>query len=365
VTVGVAVIGCGTISHEYLRNLTSFPDLRVLACADLDVARAREVADRYGVPVSGPPELALGVDGVEIVVNLTIPAAHVDVALAAVAAGRHVYNEKPLALDPAGGARLMAAAAQAGVRVGGAPDTFLGAGLQTALRLLAEGAIGQPLTVRTVMQGNGPDRWHSSPEFLFQTGGGPMFDMGPYYLTVLTAAFGPVARVAATARTARAERVIGSGPRAGTRFAVEVPTYVSALLDFAAGPAATTTFSFDAPNADLVFEVAGSESTLRVPNPNYFGGSSALLRAGEREWTEVPAAGITAGRGLGVLEMARAIRAGVPHRASGERALPVVEVMTAAIESAKSGMFVDIVSTVESVDPLPADWDPFTRTLPG
>jgi predicted dehydrogenase len=216
--------------------------------------------------------------------------------------------------------------------------------------------------VRTVMQGYGPEHWHPSPEFLFQTGGGPLFDMGPYYLTALTAAFGPVARVAATARTARSERVIGSGPRAGTRFAVEVPTYVSALLEFAAGPAANMIFSFDAPNRDLVFEVAGTASTLRVPNPNDFDGPSALLRTGDREWKEVPAEGTTAGRGLGVLEMARAIRAGVAHRASGERALHVVEVMTAAIESAKSGMFVDITSTVESVDPLPAGWDPFTRT---
>jgi predicted dehydrogenase len=212
------------------------------------------------------------------------------------------------------------------------------------------------------MMTHGPESWHPNPYFYYQIGGGPMFDMGPYYLTALTAAFGPVARVAATARTARTERVVGSGPRVGARFGVEVATYVSVLLDFAAGPAANMIFSFDAPNGDLVFEVAGTESTLRVPNPNDFHGSSALLRAGEREWTEVPAVGVTASRGLGVLEMARAIRAGVPHRASGERALHVVEVMAAAIESATSGTFVDITSTVESVDPLPAGWDPFTRT---
>jgi predicted dehydrogenase len=364
VTVGIAVVGCGMISHEYLRNLTSFPDLDVRVCADLDTGRAAAVAAAYGVPASGLPERALADPTVDIVVNLTVPAAHVEVALAAVAAGKHVYNEKPLALDPDAGRHLLEAAAAAGVRVGGAPDTFLGAGLQTACRLIADGAIGTPHTARTVLQGYGPESWHESPEFFFRPGGGPLFDMGPYYLTALTAALGPVVRVAATARTARTERVIGAGPRAGTRFAVEVPTYVSALLEFADGPAANTLFSFDAPNWDFVFEIAGTASTLRVPDPNHFHLAPSIRHAGESEWREVPPTGPTAGRGLGVLEMARAIHAGVGHRASGERALHVVEIMTAAVESAGKQRFVDITSTVGRAAPLPGDWDPFVRTLP-
>jgi predicted dehydrogenase len=363
VTVGVALVGCGMISHEYLRNLTRFPDVRVLACTDLDPDRAAQVAGQYGVPASGRPDRALTDPAVEIVVNLTIPTAHVDVALAAIAAGKHVYSEKPLALDPAGGAALLAAAERAGVRVGGAPDTFLGAGLQTVGRLITTGAIGTPQTARTVMQGYGPDSWHPSPEFLFQAGGGPLFDIGPYYLTALTALLGPIVRVGATARTGRAERVIGTGPRAGARFAVEVPTYVSTLLDFDGGAAATSLFSFDAPNDEFVFEVTGSEATLRVPDPNRFDGPAALLRPGETAWTEVPASGPAVGRGVGVLEMARALRTGEPHRASGKRAQHVVEVMTAAIGSATSGRFVDIPSTLDPAPPLPAGWDPYARTL--
>lgn len=362
-SVGVAVIGCGVISHEYLRNLTSFPDVRVLACADLDVGRAKAVAEQYGIPASGPPDVALATADVELVVNLTIPAAHVEVAAAAVAAGKHVYSEKPLALDPAAGARLLEAAAVAGVRIGGAPDTFLGAGFQTAYRLVAEGAIGVPQTARTVVQGYGPESWHPNPEFLFRIGGGPLFDMGPYYLTGLTALFGPVSRVAATARTARPERVIGRGPRAGTRFAVEVPTHVNALLDFHSGAAANTLFSFDSPRPHVGFEVAGTEATLRVPNPNAFGGQPLLQPAGSKEWTAVPERGATTGRGLGVLDLARAIRGGTPHRASGELALHVVDVMTRMTESADRGEFVAVPSTVAAPEPLPVEWDPRARTL--
>jgi predicted dehydrogenase len=364
VSVGVAVVGCGTISHEYLRNLNTFPDVQVLACADLDIDRAKAVAEQYGVPDAGDPERVFANPDIELVVNLTIPAAHVEVAGAAIAAGKHVYSEKPLALEPDGGARLLADAAAAGVRVGAAPDTFLGAGLQTAYRLIAQGAIGVPQTALTLMQGPGPESWHPSPEFLFQHGAGPLLDMGPYYLTALAGAFGPVAKVAASARQARAERMIGSGPRAGTRFAVEVPTHVSALLEFAGGPAANTLFSFDSPlRRHDFFEITGTEATLAVPDPNTFGGSPRLRRNGEEEWTPVPESGAANGRGLGVLDMARAIRAGVPHRASGECALHVVEVMTAIASSARRGEFVPVGSTFAAAQPLPSDWDPHARTV--
>ncbi len=364
VGVGVAVVGCGTISHPYLKNLTSFPDVRVLACSDLDLDRAKAVADQYDVPFVGDLDAVLALADVEIVVNLTIPRAHVEVATAAVAAGKHVYNEKPVALDPASGARLLADAAAAGVRVGAAPDTFLGAGLQTAYRLIAQGAIGTPLTALTLMQGPGPQSWHPSPEFLFQRGAGPLFDMGPYYLTALAAAFGPVARVVASTRQAVAERVIGAGPRAGSRFAVEVPTHVSALLEFAGGQAATSVFSFDSPlSRQDFFEITGTEATLAVPNPNNFTGESRLRRAGSTEWTSVPASGAAVGRGMGVLDLARAIRAGRPHRATGEGAVHVVDVMTAAIESAGRGAFVPVATGFPVPEPLPEQWDPLALTV--
>ncbi len=362
--VGVGVVGCGTISTEYLDNLTSFPDLRVVAVGDLDTERARQTAERYGVPVHGDGAAVIGHPEVELVVNLTIPAVHTEVAGAAVAAGKHVYSEKPLALDRKAGAELLADAASAGVRVGNAPDTFLGAGLQTAYRLIAEGAIGVPLTALTLMQGPGPESWHPSPEFLFQVGGGPLFDIGPYYLTALVGAFGPARQVAAVGRQARTSRVVGSGPKAGNEFTVEVPTHVATLVDFTGGPAATMVLSFDSPLSRAGFvEITGSEATMALPDPNTFHGDIRIRRAGDTDWTSVPSRGPSATRGLGVLEMARALRTGDAHRATGELGMHVLDLMVAIAESAEGGSFVPTITSTVSPDPLPADWDPLTRTL--
>ena len=261
--VGVAVVGCGMISDEYLRNLTSFPDLRVLFCADLVLERAKAQAARYGVPEVGSTDQATAHPDVELVVNLTVPAAHAEVALQAVAAGKSVWNEKPLTLDTVAGRGLLAAAARASVRVGCAPDTVLGAGLQTARRLIASGAIGEPHSALTLMQEPGPERWHHDPEFLFRRGAGPLFDIGPYYLSMLATLFGPADQVAALGRRGQPSRVIGSGPRAGTRFEVEVPTHVAALIGYAQGPAATLVLSFDSPLRRHGFvEITGTEATL-------------------------------------------------------------------------------------------------------
>ena len=243
--VGVALVGCGTISDEYLRNLTSFGDLEVLFCADIDLSRAKRQADKYGVPAAGDTGQALSHPGVEIVVNLTIPAAHASVSLAAIAAGKHVWTEKPLALDVASGRSLLDAASAARVLVGCAPDTVLGAGLQTARRLILDGAIGEPLTALALLQMPGPERWHHDPAFLYARGAGPLFDMGPYYLSALATVFGPASRVAAEGRRAQETRVIATGPRAGTSFPVEVSSYVSALISYAGGAAATVVLSFD------------------------------------------------------------------------------------------------------------------------
>ena len=362
--VGVAVVGCGTISDEYLRNLTSFPDLRVLFCADLDLERAKAQAARYGVPGAGSAAQAAEHPDVELVVNLTIPAAHAEVGLAAVAAGKSVWNEKPLALDTTAGRGLLAAAARAGVRVGCAPDTVLGAGLQTARRLIAGGAIGEPQSALALMQDPGPERWHHDPEFLFRPGAGPLFDIGPYYLSTLATLFGPADQVAALGRRSQRSRVIGSGPRAGTTFEVEVPTHVAALIGYARGPAATLVLSFDSPLRRHGFvEITGTEATLSLPDPNRFDGEIRVRPAGSDDWETIPAAGATAGRGLGVLDMARSIRAGTAHRASGELALHVLDTMEAVARSITAGTFERVPTTFDSPDALPADWDPCAATI--
>jgi predicted dehydrogenase len=362
--VGVAVVGCGTISNEYLRNLTSFPDLRVLYCADLDLERAKAQADRYGVPASGSTAQAVESPGVEIVVNLTVPAAHAAVAAAALAAGKNVWLEKPLALDTGAGRSIIEQADRAGLRVGCAPDTVLGAGLQTARRVIESGTIGVPQTALALMQNFGPESWHPDPAFLFQRGAGPLFDMGPYYLSALASLFGPAQQVAALARQARDTRVIGSGPNAGSSFAVEVPTHIAALIDYARGPAATLVLSFDSPLRRHGFvEITGTEATLALPDPNRFDGEIRVRRPGAAEWTSIPAQGAADGRGLGVLDMARALRDGLPHRASGEMALHVLETMEAIAASAETGAFCPVRSSFSVPEAVPADWDPAARTL--
>jgi predicted dehydrogenase len=363
--VGVAIVGAGNISTQYLNNLTRFPDLLVLRIADLDEARAVTAAREYGVPVAGGLETVLALPEFEIVVNLTTPAAHAAVAAAVLAAGKHVYGEKPLTLDPAEGEKLLADAEARGLRVGNAPDTFLGAGIQSAVRAVAAGLIGTPVAAATAVQGPGPESWHPGPEFLYQRGAGPLFDIGPYYLTALVSLLGPVTKVAATARKARETRVIGSGPKAGTEFAVEVPTHVTALIEFASGAGSASTFSFDSPVRRQLVEVTGTEATLAVPDPNTFGGPLRIRAAGDEEWRELPVEGTDAGRGLGVLEMARAIRAGAPHRASGALAQHVLEIMAAIEDSAREGAFRGIGSTTAKVPVLPVEWDPFADTLGG
>jgi len=371
--VGIALVGAGVISTQYLTVLSSFPDVRVLAVADLDIERARAQARAFDVPAAGDVASALAIPEVEIVVNLTIPAAHAEVATAALQAGKHVYGEKPLALAPSDGARILAEARARGLRVGSAPDTFLGAGLQSAARAVRAGLIGEPVSATAILQGPGPESWHPSPEFLFQYGGGPLFDMGPYYLTALVALFGPAVRVTATARRARTHRVIGSGPKAGTSFAVEVPTHVHALLDFASGPSTSATFSFDSAKPRRVLEITGTEGTLSLPDPNTFdgplriqgfgGGGASQAGGSGGTWRDLPVSGTTAGRGIGVLDMARAVRGGGAHRASGELAQHVLELMASVTASAERHEVVALESGVPPLETLPEDWAPEAATV--
>jgi predicted dehydrogenase len=361
---GIAVVGCGNISNQYLTNLTKFPDVRVLFCADLDLERAKAQADKYDIPGHGSVEQALAHPDVDLVVNITIPAAHAEVATAAVAAGKHVWNEKPLTLNVAAGRALLDQAAANGVRVGCAPDTVLGAGIQSSRRLIDAGGIGEPISALTLLQGPGPQTWHPDPEFLFSTGAGPLFDLGPYYFSTLATLFGPARRVAALGRRPSDTRTIGAGPRAGTEFSVEVPTHVAALVDYAAGEAAQLLFSWDSPMSRNGFvEITGSEATLAVPDPNRFDGDLRVRRAGEKEWTTIPSEGATAGRGSGVVDMVRSIRNGEPHRASGAMALHVLEVMAAAERSAVTANFETIETPFDRPAPLAPEWDPYAEDI--
>jgi len=361
--LGLAVVGCGTISNQYLKNLTQFPDVRVLFCADIDSGRARAQAAAYDVPRFGSVEQALDHPGVGLVVNLTIPAAHAQIAAAAVSAGKHVWNEKPLTLDVATGQQLLEQAQAAELRVGCAPDTVLGAGIQSARRIIAEGGIGAPLSALTLFQGPGPESWHPDPEFLFAKGAGPLFDMGPYYLSTLATIFGPASRVAAVSRQARKARTVGSGPKQGTEFPVQVPTYTAALAEYAAGQAAQLLFTWDSPLSRHGFiEITGTEATLAIPDPNRFGGDLRIRRANDSDWTVIPSAGATAGRGMGVVDMARAIAEGEPHRAGGDMALHVLELMVKIDRSAATGQFEPIETTFDIPSPLNVEWDPYAAT---
>ncbi|WP_422116432.1 Gfo/Idh/MocA family protein [Brachybacterium sp. UNK5269] len=362
--VGVGIIGAGTISAEYLTHLTSFPDIAVHIVGDLFPEAAAARAAEFSVPASGTAQDVLDHPEVEIVVNLTIPTAHAEVSRAIVAAGKHVWTEKPITTDPADAAALLEAAAAAGVRVGGAPDTVLGAGIQTGLRTLRDGGIGTPASALTLFQSPGPESWHPNPAFLFQEGAGPLYDIAPYYVTTLVLALGPVVGVSAVGSRAREQRTIGSGPKAGEVFDVTVPTQVAALLRFASGQNATVLLSFDSPHTRTGFvEIYGTEGTLAFPDPNVFDGDSALTEYRGETATPVPASGATTGRGLGVLEMARALRAGVPHRAQGEIAAHVLDIMVGIETAIGTGATVEVTSSVAEVEPMPADFDPFAATL--
>ena len=362
--VGVGIIGAGVISTQYLQNLTKFPDVDVRFIADIALDRAAAQAEAFGVPASGSVEQLLARDDIEIVVNLTIPAAHVEVGQQILAAGKHVWSEKPLALDAESGAALLATAEQLGLRVACAPDTVLGAGIQTGLRAIARGDIGEPLTATTMFHVPGPEAWHPNPDFLFAKGAGPLFDMGPYYVTTLVHAFGSASRVQAVSSTSVLTRTIATGPRAGETFPVEVPTHHAALIEFDGGQSAQSTFSFQHAMPRMgVVEINGTEGTIVLPDPNMFDGDSTLWRLGKSEPSTLPAVGSTHQRGSGVLDLARAIRTGGTERASGAVAAHVLDVLLGIRTAAEERRPVDVLSKVAPVAPLPEDWDPTAATL--
>ena len=350
-------MGAGKISGIYLENGAMFDDVEFVACADLLVERAEGQARAYGVPKACGPEELLADPEVEVVLNLTVPAVHAEVSLAALEAGKHVYTEKPLAVGREDGRRMLEVAADRGLLIGCAPDTFLGGGLQTCRQVMDEGVIGEPVAATAVMMTHGPEGWHPNPDFFYQPGAGPMFDMGPYYLTALATLLGPVRRVTGSARVTFPERQVTSGPLFGTKITVNTPTHIAGVMDFEGGAVGTLVTSFDVWSEEHArIDVYGTRGTLSVPDPNTFGGPVRVWRSGEDTWTDVPLTHPYAGnsRGLGLADMAQAIRSGRKHRAGGELGGHVLDIIHGFLDSSESGRHVEVTSTFGRPEPLPA-----------
>jgi predicted dehydrogenase len=355
-TTKIGIVGCGNISGIYLEAGRVFDILEIVACADLLPERASAKAAEYHISKACSVQELLADPEIEIVVNLTIPRAHAEVALAALQAGKSVHNEKPLAVSREDGLQLLKLAGERGLRVGCAPDTFLGGGLQTCRKLIDDGWIGEPVAATAFMLCHGHESWHPDPDFYYQPGGGPMFDMGPYYLTALVHLMGPVRRVTGSAQVTFPERLITSQPKHGAKIVVNVPTHVAGIMDFANGAVGTIVTSFDVWAAQVPrIEIYGTEGSLSVPDPNGFGGPVFVRRAGASDWSEVP---LTHGyaknsRGIGVADMAYALRSGRPHRAGGDMAYHVLDIMHAFHDASREGRHVELSSTCTRPAPLP------------
>jgi predicted dehydrogenase len=336
--VKVGLIGCGNIAPAYIRGCRKFSILEVTTCADLNPSAAENLATEYDLRAVSVDAL-LADPEIEIVINLTVPKAHVEVNLAAIEAGKHVHSEKPLATTRADGKKTIDAAKAAGVLVGCAPDTFLGGGGQTCRKLIDDGWIGEPVAASAFMLSHGPEGWHPNP----------------YYLTAMVNLLGPVNRVTAATRISFAERIATSEARYGERIAVEVPTHTAGVLNFAAGPVGAVTFSFDVWQHTLPrIEIYGSEGTLSVPDPNTFQGPVKAWLIKDGEWRDVPLThSADVGRGIGPADMAYAIRSGRAHRANGDMALHVLDIMEAFDEASQSGKHVELATTCAQPAPLP------------
>ena len=353
--VNVGIIGCGNISGIYLKTCRAFEILQVVAVADIDAARAEAKAAEHGVKAMSVREL-LDAPDIDLVINLTVPSVHAEVSLAILEAGKSVYSEKPLATRREDGRAVLETAAAKGLWVGCAPDTFLGAGLQTCRKAIDDGLIGRPVAATAFMMSHGPESWHPNPAFFYQRGAGPLFDMAPYYLTALVNFLGPIERVAGQAVISHPERTVTSKPLAGTVIRPETPTHVTGLLDFASGAVGTLITSFDVWASELPrIEIYGTEGTLSVPDPNTFGGPVRVKRAGEKVWRELPLTHpyTENSRGLGVADLAHAMRSGRPPRAGGDLAFHVLDAMQGVLEAAEAGRRLKLSSTCERPAPLP------------
>lgn len=352
--LNLGIIGAGAISAQYLANLPALPQLNLVAIADLDLGRAAAVAAEQGVRACSVDEL-LADPGVDTILNLTIPAAHAPIALRAIAAGKNVYGEKPLAMSTDEAREVLAAAGRAGVRVGCAPDTVLGTGIQTARRAIDDGLIGTPVAATATMVTPGHERWHPNPDFYYTAGGGPLLDMGPYYMSALVTMLGPVDRVVGVASHLRDTRVIGSGPRAGESVPVSIDTHVTGILTHESGAVSTLVMSFDAvATLAAPIEVHGDAGSLAVPDPNRFDGVVRHFPLGGDGWADLPvSAGYrNSGRGFGLADLADTAEGAEP-RAGGRLAFHVLDVLESVLRSADSGREERVESTVARPPAVP------------
>jgi predicted dehydrogenase len=352
--IKVGIIGTGNIAPAYARGCAPFENIELVACADIRPEVAAVFAAEYGLQALSVDDL-LADPEIDMVINLTIPRAHAEVALQVIEAGKSVHNEKPLAVTRQDGQKILAAAKAKSVRVGCAPDTFLGAGGQTCRKLIDDGAIGKPVAATIFMAIHGHESWHPNPAFYYDIGGGPLFDMGPYYLTALVNLLGPIKRVSGSTSRAYNERIATSEARRGEVLPVHVETHLAATLDFAQGAAATMIMSFDVWAHHLPrVEIYGTDGSLSVPDPNHFKGPVSLWTPETREWREMPLThSDEVSRGIGVADLAYGLQTGRAHRASGALAYHVLDAMHAVEESSLSGKHILLTSTVEQPAPLP------------
>ncbi len=355
--IRVGLIGVGNISPAYIQGCRSFDVLDLVACADIDIERARTVAQENNIPRASSVEDLLGSDDIDLVINLTIPSAHAAVSMQILAAGKHLYSEKPLATNLADAKAIMESAEARGLRVGCAPDTFLFAPHQTARRMVDEGAIGKPIAGVGVFAGHGPESWHPNPDFFYAAGAGPMLDIGVYLVTCFVNLLGAAVRVSGTAQVSFPERIA----KDGHRIPVHVPTHYTGSVEFASGAVATLITSFDLwAHRMPLMELYGEKGSMSLPDPNgHIPRDVRLFVPGQHNWDAMPLTyeDIWA-RGIGVADMAHAIRANRPHRASGALAYHVLEVMMAFETASASGKYVNIESRPPQPELLPLGLPP-------
>jgi len=356
--IKLGVIGCGNISGIYFTNLTTlFPWVKIEACCDLIDARATEKTAEFKVPRCVSTDALLADKGIDLVVNLTTPEHHNTINQAALNAGKHVYCEKPLALDRQEAVETMKMANDKGLLVGSAPDTFLGGGIQTCREIIDDGILGVIVSAMAFMVNHGHESWHPDPEFYYQIGGGPMLDMGPYYLTALVNCVGPINSVMGSTGAAFKERTITSQKKYGQKVPVETPTHHAGLINFENGAIGTIITSFDVWRSRLPrIEIHGTRGSLLVPDPNTFGGPVRLFCAGDKEWSDIHLDNycyIENTRGLGIADMALAILAKREHRVSGQLAAHVLDAMLAFEESSNSGQSQHLSTTCLQPAALP------------
>jgi predicted dehydrogenase len=356
-TIKVAMIGVGAISGIYLENITNvFKEIELIGVCDLVRERAVNAQEKYRIKkLYETMQDAFADEEVDIILNLTRPYEHYEVTKGALLAGKHVYTEKPLGASFEEGQELAALANEKHLMLGGAPDTFLGSGIQTCRRLIDDGLIGEVVGAAAFMVCRGHETWHPDPEFYYKFGGGPMLDMGPYYVTALVNLISGVSGVTGITKTSFPQRVITSQPKSGTIVDVDVPTYVTGIMNFDNGAVGTIFTTFDVHYKQQArFEIYGSQGTLIVPDPNTFGGPIKLLRPEDGEYKEMPLLYDYKenSRGLGLADMAKALQTGREFRANNNQILHVLEILTSFEKSSKEGRYLSLETKYVKGEPM-------------